>query len=163
MMVCLGNICRSPLAEGIMRDKIRQHELDWEVASSGTGSWHIGEAPDPRSQKIAKMHGIDISNQRAQKFSSDSYRNHFAEFDLIYTMDSSNYQDVIALAINEEEKQKVDLIMNIAYPGMNQNIPDPYYDDTLYEKVFSMLEIACEKILLKYVPDKILLKNKFMN
>ena len=79
MMVCLGNICRSPLAEGIMREKIRMHELDWEVASSGTGSWHIGEAPDPRSQKIAQMHGIDISNQRAQNFSPY----HFAQYALI--------------------------------------------------------------------------------
>ena len=155
MMVCLGNICRSPLAEGIMREKIRMHELDWEVASSGTGSWHIGEAPDPRSQKIAQMHRIDISNQRAQKFSPY----HFAEYDLIYTMDSSNYQDVISLAIKAEEKQKVDLIMNIAYPGMNQNIPDPYYDDALYEKVFQMLDIACEKIIQKYHNTAVILKD----
>ncbi len=150
-MVCLGNICRSPLAEGIMRNKIRLYALDWEVASAGTGSWHVGEAPDPRSQKIAKIHGIDISNQRAQKFS----HYHFAEFDLIYTMDSSNYQDVISQAIHEEEKQKVELIMNIAYPGMNQNIPDPYYDDNLYEKVFQMLDTACDKIIQKYHLDKV--------
>lgn len=155
IMVCLGNICRSPLAEGILRHKIKEAGLDWEVESAGTGSWHIGEAPDPRSQKIAQMHRIDISNQRAQKFSPY----HFAEYDLIYTMDSSNYQDVISLAIKAEEKQKVDLIMNIAYPGMNQNIPDPYYDDALYEKVFQMLDIACEKIIQKYHNTAVILKD----
>ena len=87
-MVCLGNICRSPLAEGILRHKINLEGLDWEVQSAGTGSWHIGEAPDPRSQKIAKINGIDISKQKAQKFS----QKHFSEFDRIYTMDSSNYR-----------------------------------------------------------------------
>ena len=91
LMVCLGNICRSPLAEGILGHKIKEAGLNWEVQSAGTGSWHIGEAPDPRSQKIAKINGIDISKQKAQKFSV----RHFAEFDRIYAMDSSNYRDII--------------------------------------------------------------------
>lgn len=125
---------------------ILQHNLDWEVSSAGTGAWHLGEAPDPRSQKIAKQHGIDISHQRAQKFSSY----HFAEFDLIYAMDSSNFRDIISIAVNEDERRKVELIMNVAHPGLNQNIPDPYYDDALYEKVFEMLELACRKIIEKY-------------
>ena len=143
LMVCLGNICRSPLAEGILRHKIKEAELDWEVQSAGTGSWHIGEAPDPRSQKIAKINGIDISKQKAQKFS----QKHFAEFDRIYTMDSSNYRDVVNMAINEEDKNKVELIMNLVEPGKNKAVPDPYYDDDLYATVYEMLDKACEEIM----------------
>ena len=143
LMVCLGNICRSPLAEGILRHKINLEGLDWEVQSAGTGSWHIGEAPDPRSQKIAKINGIDISKQKAQKFT----QKHFSEFDCIYTMDSSNYRDVVNMAINEEDKNKVELIMNLVEPGKNKAVPDPYYDDELYSVVFEMLEKACENIM----------------
>ncbi|MBK7037852.1 MAG: low molecular weight phosphotyrosine protein phosphatase [Bacteroidetes bacterium] len=143
LMVCLGNICRSPLAEGILRHKIKEAELDWEVQSAGTGSWHIGEAPDPRSQKIAKINGIDISKQKAQKFS----QKHYSEFDRIYTMDSSNYRDVVNMAINEEDKNKVELIMNLVEPGKNKAVPDPYYDDDLYATVYEMLDKACEEIM----------------
>ena len=143
LMVCLGNICRSPLAEGILRHKIKEAGLDWEVQSAGTGSWHIGEAPDPRSQKIAKINGIDISKQKAQKFS----QKHFSEFDRIYTMDSSNYRDVVNMAINEEDKNKVELIMNLVEPGKNKAVPDPYYDDDLYATVYEMLDKACEEIM----------------
>jgi protein-tyrosine phosphatase len=143
LMVCLGNICRSPLAEGILRHKIKEAELDWEVQSAGTGSWHIGEAPDPRSQKIAKINGIDISKQKAQKFT----QKHFSEFDRIYTMDSSNYRDVVNMAINEEDKNKVELIMNLVEPGKNKAVPDPYYDDDLYATVYEMLDKACEEIM----------------
>ena len=143
LMVCLGNICRSPLAEGILRHKINLEGLDWEVQSAGTGSWHIGEAPDPRSQKIAKINGIDISKQKAQKFT----QKHFSEFDRIYTMDSSNYRDVVNMAINEEDKNKVELIMNLVEPGKNKAVPDPYYDDDLYATVYEMLDKACEEIM----------------
>ena len=143
LMVCLGNICRSPLAEGILRHKIKEAELDWEVQSAGTGSWHIGEAPDPRSQKIAKINGIDISKQKAQKFTQKL----FSEFDRIYTMDSSNYRDVVNMAINEEDKNKVELIMNLVEPGKNKAVPDPYYDDDLYASVYEMLDKACEEIM----------------
>ncbi len=143
LMVCLGNICRSPLAEGILRHKINLEGLDWEVQSAGTGSWHIGEAPDPRSQKIAKINGIDISKQKAQKFS----QKHYSEFDRIYTMDSSNYRDVVNMAINEEDKNKVELIMNLVEPGKNKAVPDPYYDDDLYATVYEMLDKACEEIM----------------
>lgn len=145
LMVCLGNICRSPLAEGILRHKIKEAGLDWEVESAGTGSWHIGEAPDPRSQKIAKINGIDISKQKAQKFIPD----HFTKFDRIYVMDSSNYRDVVNMALNEDDKNKVELIMNLVEPGKNKAVPDPYYDDELYSVVFEMLDEACERIILK--------------
>ena len=145
-MVCLGNICRSPLAEGILKSKAAARKLNWEVDSAGTSFWHAGEAPDPRSVEIAKKKGLDISNQKARQF----LRKDFEKFDLILVMDSSNYQDVIALAGQEEQKQKVELIMNFVKPGYNQNVPDPYWDNDGFEKVYEMLDRACEKIIEKY-------------
>ncbi len=146
LMVCLGNICRSPLAEGILRHKARQRGLDWHVESAGTGAWHVGEAPDPRSQRIAHQNGIDISKQRAQQFSPY----HIEMFDLIFAMDSSNYNDIMRHAKTEEERKKVELIMNLVEPGRNTAVPDPYYDDHLYATVFRMLDEACEKIIERY-------------
>ena len=143
LMVCLGNICRSPLAEGILRHKAKQNGLPWHVESAGTGAWHVGQAPDPRSQKVAKLHGIDISHQRAQQFSPY----HLETFDRIFAMDSSNYQDIIRHAKNDDEKNKVALIMNMAEPGKNKAVPDPYYDDNLYEVVYQMIDEACEEIV----------------
>ena len=143
LMVCLRNICRSPLAEGILRHKAKQNGLSWHVESAGTGAWHVGQAPDPRSQKVAKLHGIEISHQRAQQFSPY----HLETFDRIFAMDSSNYQDIIRHAKNEEEKNKVALIMNMAEPGKNKAVPDPYYDDNLYEVVYQMIDEACEEIV----------------
>lgn len=143
LMVCLGNICRSPLAEGILRHKATQNGLKWHIESAGTGAWHVGQAPDPRSQKVAKLHGIDISHQRAQQFSPY----HLETFDKIFAMDSSNYQDIIRHAKNEDEKNKVALIMNMVEPGKNKAVPDPYYDDHLYEVVYQMIDEACEEIV----------------
>jgi protein-tyrosine phosphatase len=150
LMVCLGNICRSPLAEGIMQHLIDQNQLDWEVDSAGTGSWHVGQLPDERSREVALKNGIDISNQRARQF-------HFPDlehFDLIFAMDSHNYQDIIMLANSEEERAKVKLIMNEAVPGRNINVPDPYWDDNGFDKVFGMLYEACEKVLENYKGGK---------
>lgn len=146
LMVCLGNICRSPLAEGILRHKSQENGLHWHIESAGTGAWHIGEAPDPRSQGVAKQHGIDISKQRAQQFSPY----HIETFDLIFAMDSSNYQDIIRHAKTDAEKNKVQLIMNMVEPGMNKAVPDPYYDDHLYATVYQMLDEACDNIISKY-------------
>lgn len=149
LMVCLGNICRSPLAEGILKHKARQRGLDWHVESAGTGAWHVGEAPDPRSQRIAQQYGIDISKQRAQQFSPY----HIEMFDLIFAMDSSNYRDILRHAKTEEEQQKVELIMNMVEPGRNTAVPDPYYDDHLYTTVYQMLDEACEKIIERFAKD----------
>ncbi len=146
LMVCLGNICRSPLAEGIMQDKIKQHGLDWEVDSAGTGAWHVGELADPRSRSTAKLHGLDIDHQRARQFRAKDLQ----EFDLIYAMDSSNYQNIIRLAENDAEKEKVAMIMNEVKPGYNEGVPDPYYDNDGFELVYDMLDRACEKIVEKY-------------
>lgn len=146
LMVCLGNICRSPLAEGILKHKIKERGLDWTVDSAGTGSWHVGERPDPRSIAMARKKGIDISDQRARKFTVAD----FDRYDLILVMDSSNYQDVLRLAKTEEHRKKVELIMNFAAPGRNKNVPDPYWDDNGFEQVFDMLEEACEALIQKF-------------
>lgn len=145
-MVCLGNICRSPLAEGILKKKLAENKLNWEVDSAGTGAWHIGERPDPRSIQTARKHGIDITGQRARQFAPAD----LDRFDLILAMDSSNFQDIIRHAISEEQKKKVHLIMNFLHPNGNKNVPDPYWDDNGFDRVYEMLDKACDKILEKH-------------
>lgn len=146
LMVCLGNICRSPLAEGIMKAKIKEAGLDWQVDSAGTGSWHVGNLPDPRSIEVAAKHGLDLTDQRAQQFKAK----HLNEFDLIFAMDSSNYQNILKLATNDTQKKKVHLMMNMADAGRNQGVPDPYWDDDGFEQVYQMLDRACDGAILKY-------------
>jgi protein-tyrosine phosphatase len=146
LMVCLGNICRSPLAEGILRRKIKEHNLDWEVRSAGTGYWHIGEPPDERSIAIAREKGLDISEQRAQQLKIKDLQ----YYDLIFAMDASNYRNIMTYATSDEEKAKVDLIMNLIDPGRNQKVPDPYYNSDGFEEVYQMLEQACEKLIERY-------------
>jgi protein-tyrosine phosphatase len=146
LMVCLGNICRSPLAEGILKNKIAAYDLDWQVDSAGTGSWHIGELPDPRSVATARKYGIDITDQRARQFRASD----LDHFDLILTMDQQNYRDVIRLAQAPEQEDKVHMIMNFVQPESNQSVPDPYWDDDGFEQVYRMLEEACDKIIVKF-------------
>ena len=140
LMVCLGNICRSPLAEGIMRAKLSK---DFIVDSAGTGGWHAGELPDKRSISIAKNRGLDITSQRARQFKISD----FDTFDYIYVMDNSNYKDVMALAPNDEAKSKVKLILNELFTNENVDAPDPYYGgQDGFENVFDMLNEACDVI-----------------
>lgn len=140
-MVCLGNICRSPLAEGILKSKI--DPTRFEVHSAGTGGWHVGEKPDPRSMEVAKKHGLDISDQRGKKFSEYD----FELFDHIFVMDNSNYTDVIRLAKTQAEKEKVYRILDELFPGDKVDVPDPYYGgNNGFEDVYQMLDQACEKI-----------------
>jgi protein-tyrosine phosphatase len=140
LMVCLGNICRSPLAEGIMRAKLSK---DFIVDSAGTGGWHAGELPDKRSISTAKNRGLDITSQRARQFKISD----FETFDYIYVMDNSNYKDVMALAPNDEAKSKVKLILNELFPNENVDVPDPYYGgQDGFENVFDMLNEACDVI-----------------
>lgn len=149
LMVCLGNICRSPLAEGIMRKKIEENNLNWVVDSAGTAGYHIGESPDPRSILIAKKNGIDISFLKGRKFNYGD----FDHFDLILAMDSMNYTDIIKQCINTIEKNKVHLIMNFVSPQKNIAVPDPYYGgEDGFEQVYNMLNLACDQILSKYQP-----------
>lgn len=142
LMVCLGNICRSPLAEGILRSKLNN---EFHIDSAGTGAWHIGKSPDKRSVMVAKKYGIDISTRRARQFNV----NDFEEFDLIYVMDESNYEDVISLAKNEIHKTKVKLILG-EWDGKNKNVPDPYYGgDEAFEEVYKILDEVTAQIVEK--------------
>ena len=144
LMVCLGNICRSPLAEGILKSKVFSFKT--VVDSAGTGEYHIDENPDKRSIAIAKENGIDIADQRARKFILED----FNEFDYIYVMDHSNYKDVIALARNKNDKSKVKLILNEVFINENLNVPDPYYGGDLgFKDVYNMLDEACDIIAEK--------------
>jgi|JI6StandDraft_1071083.scaffolds.fasta_scaffold143295_2 protein-tyrosine phosphatase len=143
LMVCLGNICRSPLAEEIMRSKL---PTDFIVDSAGTGDYHIGKLPDKRSIAIAKKNGLDLTNQRARQFKIAD----FSTFDYIFVMDNSNYKDVIALAPNEDAKSKVKLILNELFPNKNCDVPDPYYgENDGFEKVYALLDLACAEIANK--------------
>ena len=142
LMVCLGNICRSPLAEGVMQYLIDEHNLNWHVDSAGTSGWHNGELPDKRSIEVANNHGIDITNQRSRKITKQDLES----FDLVVAMDASNYNNILMLATNDEERSKVKMLLNYSVPRQNRQVPDPYYDGG-FEKVYSMIYDACESIL----------------
>ena len=138
LMVCLGNICRSPLAHGILQREIDRRALDWTVDSAGTGAYHLGDPPDPRSVAEAKRRGVDISAQRARKLVPED----FGRFDHILVMDASNHQDTRKLARGDAERGRVELIMNYAEPGRNAQVPDPYWNDDGFAEVYDMLERA---------------------
>ncbi|RYF10961.1 MAG: low molecular weight phosphotyrosine protein phosphatase [Flavobacteriales bacterium] len=138
LMVCLGNICRSPLAEGVMRHLVNEKGLDWQIASAGTGNWHVGNAPDRRSIAVARNLGYDISGQKAQHFN----KRFFEDYDHILVMDKNNLKDVLALAETDEHKQKVRLfLLN------DKELVDPYYDNNLFEPVCKEVEQRCKEIL----------------
>lgn len=144
LMVCLGNICRSPLAEGILRHKAEQANLNITIDSAGTSNYHIGEHPDKRTILNAKQHQIDVSKLCARQFTSDDFDN----FDHIFVMDSSNYADVISLAGNERDKRKVEMILNRVYPNSNMSVPDPYFGgEQGFENVYILLDKACDVIV----------------
>lgn len=144
LMVCLGNICRSPLAEGILKSKLTTDS--YRVDSAGTAGWHQGKLPDNRSIAVAKKNGIDISNQRSRKF----VLNDFANFDIIFAMDATNYADLMAMSRNSEEASKIKMILEDS-EGADKNVPDPYYgDEQGFEHVYSLLEKACSSIAEKY-------------
>ncbi len=148
-MVCLGNICRSPVAEGILRHKLQEQNLEGvSTDSAGTSSYHIGEAPDSRMRQTSKSNGVNVDDLRARQFVQAD----FDKFDLIYAMDSSNYNNMIALARNEEDKAKVKLILNEVSEGQNEAVPDPYYGgDEGFQHVFDLLNVATDVIIEKYV------------
>jgi len=140
LMVCLGNICRSPLAEGIMQHLVKQNGLDWEVDSAGTGDWHVGEGPDRRSVRTAREQGIDISGQVCRLFRISD----FDIFDHILVMDKSNYRNILATARNDGDKRKVSLLLE------DKEVPDPYYDESQFLPVFKMIEQGCKDFIKKY-------------
>lgn len=148
-MVCLGNICRSPLAEGILASKLPKDKF--LVDSAGTGHWHVGRQPDERSIATAKKNGIDISKQKGKHFNPKF----FDEFDYIYVMDGSNYDNVTSLAKNDEQKKKVKLILDELFPGDNVDVPDPYYGlqngfDMVYEMLDEATDILAKKLIEKH-------------
>lgn len=146
-MVCLGNICRSPLAEGILQDKAFKAGLKWSVESAGTNSYHTGEPPHRFSQKIAKLNGIDISSQRARRFSPDD----FAVYDKIYALAEDVLEEMKRIATNKFDASKVDLLLNELYPGKNLDVPDPYYGgEEGYHEVYEMINKTCDRIIENY-------------
>lgn len=148
LMVCLGNICRSPLAEGILQSKLPADKF--EVDSAGTGNWHTGQQPDERSIATAKNRGLDISCQKARQIKKSD----FTDFDHIYVMDASNYRDVLALAQDEGAKAKVKLMMDEVFPGQKVDVPDPYFGGPEgFDKVYDMLDEACSIVASELIKE----------
>lgn len=147
-MVCLGNICRSPLAEGILKAKAKKLGLSWQVDSAGTNNYyHIGEAPHPLSQKVASIHSVDISEQCARAFTIDD----FDLFDKIYAMSGDILVDMKNIAGKKFNPEKTNLLLNELYPGENLDVPDPWYgEESNYHEVYDMIDKACDKIVEKY-------------
>lgn len=141
LMVCLGNICRSPLAEGLLKHKL--NFTRFKVDSAGTSGGHKGQAPDKRSIAVAKKHDIDISSQKSRQLTSTDFQN----FDIIYVMDGSNYENALQLAQTEEEKSKVIKIMDEMFPGEGIDVPDPYYGGKAgFDNVYRMLDQVTDRI-----------------
>lgn len=142
LMVCLGNICRSPLAEGILRSKVDKSKVT--VDSAATSNWHIGKTPDPRSISIAKEFGVDISTLIVRQFTVQD----FEDFDIIFVMDESNYKDVISLSRDDKDTKKVNKILDSLQDGNNLDVPDPYYGEKDgFLEVYKKLEEAIEVII----------------
>lgn len=147
LMVCLGNICRSPLAEGILKDKVRKAGFNWTVESAGTNHFHTGEPPHPLSQKVALINGLDISGQRARNF----VREDFHHYDKIYALAGDVLKDIRRIAGTDFDETKAELLLNEQFPNENRDVPDPYYGaEPGYHDVFSMIHDVCDKILDKY-------------
>ncbi|MGN6402167.1 MAG: low molecular weight protein-tyrosine-phosphatase [Flavisolibacter sp.] len=152
LMVCLGNICRSPLAEGILQHKANEAGLNWTVDSAGTNSYHIGEPPHPLSQKVAKLNGIDICNQRARRFVKED----IDRYDKIYAMAKDVLDDIKHIAKEKYDPQKVDLFLNELHPGKNASVPDPWYGtEPGYHEVYELISNVCDEIVSKYENAKI--------
>ncbi|MEO7444181.1 MAG: low molecular weight protein-tyrosine-phosphatase [Ferruginibacter sp.] len=151
LMVCLGNICRSPLAEGILQHKANAAGLDWQVDSAGTNHYHVGEAPHHLSQKVATLHGIDISSQKARSFTCGD----FQAYDKIYVMAEDVMQDIHRACRKDFNGKKISYFLEELYPGEKREVPDPWYgEEPGYHEVYSLLEKACDAIIQKYTAAK---------
>jgi protein-tyrosine phosphatase len=147
LMVCLGNICRSPMAEGILRARLEEAGVDAMVDSAGTSAWHRGEPPDERAVEECLKNGVDITAQRSRPFTKAD----FADFDLIYVMDDDNFRDVMHLAADSKDKQKVHLLMDVVYPGKRIPVPDPWYGgQDGFARVFRMLDAAAQQLTFHF-------------
>lgn len=146
LMVCLGNICRSPLAEGILQDKAFKAGLTWSIESAGTNHYHTGEAPHPLSQKVARLNGIDISHQRARRFVAGD----FAVYDKIYALAGDVMDEIKRIAKNQFDPSKAELLLNELYPGQDMDVPDPWYGpEPGYHEVYKLIDAACAAIIAK--------------
>lgn len=147
LIVCLGNICRSPIAEGVLRHMVHGHNLGWEVASAGTESYHIGEPPHTYAQKICQKHGIDISQQRARKFVAQDLEN----YDKIYAMATDVLTEIKHIAGAAFDTPRVSLFLNEQYPGANRSVPDPWYGpEAGFSEVFDIINKTCASIVARY-------------
>ena len=147
LMVCLGNVCRSPLAEGILKDKVKKAGLEWYIDSAGTNGYQPGCPPHQSSQEVAKNYGIDISEHQCRHFTKKDIE----EFDKIYVMDDENYNDVRRICDHKWNEEKVEFLLNEVYPGENRIVPDPWFggeDD--FTEVYELIDKACEVIVKKY-------------
>lgn len=144
LFVCLGNICRSALAEGIMNKLVQEEGLEWVIDSAGTGGWHVGEAPDPRAIRIAKENGIDIARYQARQLQKKDAQ----IFDRILVMDQANYEQVLKMTGVSEHAAQIDFLLNSTHPSENKAVPDPWYDDKLFAPVFNMIDTACRSWLM---------------
>ena len=148
LMVCLGNICRSPLAEGILQHKAFSRGLTWSVESAGTNSYHSGQPPHPLSQKVAKLNGIEICNQRARRFTATD----FEIYDKIYALANDVMDEMRHIAKHKFDPSKADLLLNELYPGKNMDVPDPWYGpEPGYHETYKLIDKACEAIVTKYL------------
>jgi protein-tyrosine phosphatase len=151
LMVCLGNICRSQLAEGILEYKAKKAGLNWTIESAGTNGYHTGEAPHHLSQKVAKLNGINICHQRSRRFIKEDFDN----YEKIYAMADDVADDMRRIAKEKFDAEKVDLFLNELHPGKNKNVPDPWYGpEPGYHKVYKLIDEACERIICKYANVK---------
>lgn len=151
LMVCLGNICRSPLAEGILQQKADAAGLEWKIESAGTNGIHVGEAPHHLSQKIAKQNGINICNQRAKKFDAKDFEN----FDKIYVMADDVMRDVRRISREKFDTNKIDYFMNELHAGKNENVPDPWFGaEDGFIKVYDLIDKTCDAIIAKETERK---------
>lgn len=151
-MVCLGNICRSPLAEGILQDKVNQYQLNWTVDSAGTNGFHTGESPHPLSQKVARLHGIDISHQISRRLT----KNDFLEFDLLIAMAEDVKYDMQRIAGTAFPHEKVKLMTEWLHPEAKPDVPDPWYGpEKGYHEVFQLIDASCEALIQSFLNQQI--------
>lgn len=144
LMVCLGNICRSPMAQGILEKKVAETELEIQVDSAGTSDYHINQAPDSRAISKTKEYGIDISHYRGRQLQKED----FTIFDHIFVMDTSNYNNALELTETEEERSKLQMILNLSQPNSNMSVPDPYFGgEEGFENVYRLLDSACDILI----------------
>lgn len=150
-MVCLGNICRSPIAEGVLQQKCKEYGIDWHVDSAGTNGYHNGEPPHHMSQHVSKLNGVDISLQRSRTFKADD----FGTFDLITPMAADVIREMKYIAREKYDAGKVTLLLDYSFPAENMDVPDPWgRSEAAFHEVYDLIEEACEAMIRKHTSKK---------